>query len=1271
MFAQLQELQKQQQQQQLGQLGDVKPQSSLNNLSLFGNQAPGGQTPNLSSGMALNSSEMFTAVNMNWMHRNVSLPMQGSSGGTSYSHDQGLMVNPSFQHPDVSLYGTPVATGRSDLEQYSLSRGVSHSSINIPQVSPLANSFLGDKHAVPFLDGSFMQRQGLQGKGSPGNSLQVESLRNNMSLLEYNRTHTQPGCISDSRETAKLDPLEKKILFDTEDSGWDSSLSKLAAIGTEELVSTSGLTEFTSPLPSIQSGSWSALMQSAVAEASSSDTGVQEELSGLSFQNTELSSDNQPSNSIMSSAFPSFRQTGLQLAFEQGVNKPSSDITIEQQPHISQLSESQQQIKQSVPVGHLRNNWFSQSNQNSKSSAQVQNISSGNEYMPMTGASVDEKENKVMGYDSGQLSNSPMLVDAPNKKAAQMCESQNCYQGENFGESYNSKVSQTYVAQPDQPCLNAEDSESSAKSSQKSRNQALCISSPGANSQQECFSSLKSSNVFSTKTSSIIKGKQNLLADALSKGSPVSDISASSGSQYTSELNKANWPRDYRSSSGLDSAVSQTEFQELDVQKVSVSEEMPIPDAFSFQSVLGDSSHGRLGTGQRGQTWWMPLSFGHFVPPSQGASVTQDWRVKSSIFGSSGFDTSNLNSERSSHEAVFSSLYSKNQMEGAGGSNVSVAPDSIKKRYPKTDQQMRPQDSYLLKNVGTSGFQYSTSGALPITQSFSSGTYQQGMKPHNVWMNVSSERDVMAACKGSSNVYLSSIPSNLYKEDQLGKEGSHEQKSPMTQALKVHVSMGNAPLLSGDVSTYLANFMNQKGHIKQTNRSFTGTSSRAIEACDQPQHPHVYEENVQQELNSSISINVTETDMSKVDVNSSQAVSNLNVHRRSDVFGQQRLGEAHMLASNPVGSQLGATSPSALEYIHSPMVPVFGESIPQGHSNGNNMVYDRIRNLNIRAQMAPAWYKQYEYIKNGQMLSLSDAAVVTPKPSVTFQLSGTHVNAMERSKDYGGLNPANQNVINGGLLSSSVLPPDAGNMNLALSNPKKRKTAMYDSLPWHMEVIQTCRELQEISIAEQEWAEATNRLIEKRVDEGVLHEEMRPAVRAKKRLLLTTQLMQQVFRPPAPTILLVDAASEYEIVAYSVAKLALADACSLTNKTRTDCHTPHDTHDMSRNAWSSGNLSLVKAAEELVKRVKTLESCVDGLDRSLSVKDVRVECQELEKLCVINHFAKYHTRVVHSTTTDTASSSTTVATSRPFLQRYVNAVPLPRKLPEATPCLSL
>lgn len=88
-------------------------------------------------------------------------------------------------------------------------------------------------------------------------------------------------------------------------------------------------------------------MQSAVAEATSSDaTGLQEEWSGLSYQNPDLSTDNQPSNFVdsgnqhtswaddnlqsaslysKSSGFSGFQQSGGQISFKQSSDSSSFD----------------------------------------------------------------------------------------------------------------------------------------------------------------------------------------------------------------------------------------------------------------------------------------------------------------------------------------------------------------------------------------------------------------------------------------------------------------------------------------------------------------------------------------------------------------------------------------------------------------------------------------------------------------------------------------------------------------------------------------------------------------------------------------------------------------------------------------------------------------------------------------------------------------------------------------------------------------------------------
>lgn len=68
-------------------------------------------------------------------------------------------------------------------------------------------------------------------------------------------------------------------------------------------------------------------------------------------------------------------------------------------------------------------------------------------------------------------------------------------------------------------------------------------------------------------------------------------------------------------------------------------------------------------------------------------------------------------------------------------------------------------------------------------------------------------------------------------------------------------------------------------------------------------------------------------------------------------------------------------------------------------------------------------------------------------------------------------------------------------------------------------------------------------------DEAELVEDRLSMFQSKKRLIMTSQLMQQLFCPAPMSILSARAVSQYDTLAYSVAKLSLGDACSLTSCT--------------------------------------------------------------------------------------------------------------------------
>lgn len=62
--------------------------------------------------------------------------------------------------------------------------------------------------------------------------------------------------------------------------------------------------------------------------------------------------------------------------------------------------------------------------------------------------------------------------------------------------------------------------------------------------------------------------------------------------------------------------------------------------------------------------------------------------------------------------------------------------------------------------------------------------------------------------------------------------------------------------------------------------------------------------------------------------------------------------------------------------------------------------------------------------------------------------------------------------------------------------------------------------------------------------------------RQKRRIILSTQLMQQLFPPPPATILSTDATLSYESVAFYAARKALGTACNLVSS-GTSCNDSH------------------------------------------------------------------------------------------------------------------
>ncbi|KAJ8540548.1 hypothetical protein K7X08_035693 [Anisodus acutangulus] len=357
----------------------------------------------------------------------------------------------------------------------------------------------------------------------------------------------------------------------------------------------------------------------------------------------------------------------------------------------------------------------------------------------------------------------------------------------------------------------------------------------------------------------------------------------------------------------------------------------------------------------------------------------------------------------------------------------------------------------------------------------------------------------------------------------------------------------------------------------------------------------------------------------------------------------------------------------------------------QSSSHNNIMNPFKPEHTQISPQMAPSWFNQYGTFKNSQMLQMYEAhrtaSMKTTDQPFTLGKSSNGLQAFDSIQRVMPANADRSNLGPSSFASSAAIEdfssPQTMPLNVGqhhqLLKPKKRKRVTSELTPWCKEVSLDSQSCQTISLAEKEWAKSTNRLVEE-VEEGIDLIELRPLrLKVERSLILTTQLMQQLFRPPPSAILFSDANSEYENVAYSISRLVLGDACSMVSCSNGDSNAPHTSkeplNDKHKRSERNDKHTFAKAVEELRVRARRLESDFSRLDKKASILDVIVEGQDIEKFSVIYRFAKFHGRV-QSDGVDTSSSSD-ARTHKPLAQRYVTALPMPKNLPSMVQCLSL
>lgn len=290
-----------QRQQQL-QKQDIRQINSVNNLSI-GQQMPNKRHPSLNITSFQDESNyarmlQHRADNSSRLQGVISPVIQGISNGISFSSEQCAPPHSfevSLQSVDHSLYGIPISYTRGPSSHHSHNMGnpmpplqqVPTGSIPLP-----ANNYgtLPGQVNAQDVDGfryGFSKNDNHHKNSSqvsyPGAimgylpQVQLQSQQRNP-YLEFSRTlavlslnskenTSSQTCIL--QKAAPLDPTEEQFLFGSDDYIWNvfgkSSDSKL-----EDYKMAEG-PEFKNQFPSMQSGSWTALMQSALAESCSGD----------------------------------------------------------------------------------------------------------------------------------------------------------------------------------------------------------------------------------------------------------------------------------------------------------------------------------------------------------------------------------------------------------------------------------------------------------------------------------------------------------------------------------------------------------------------------------------------------------------------------------------------------------------------------------------------------------------------------------------------------------------------------------------------------------------------------------------------------------------------------------------------------------------------------------------------------------------------------------------------------------------------------------------
>ncbi|XP_022750727.1 dentin sialophosphoprotein-like isoform X2 [Durio zibethinus] len=1435
MIKQLQDLQRQQ---KLQQFGDGRQQNTLNQLSAIAKQSAAGQFSPLINGTPVHeSSQMF----MNIVQQGTSPTTPGVSNKVVFPQDQGQafhLMGLSSQQPDASLYGTPVASARSNMSQYS-QQGISSDAVNLltkagGQAHKLtmqsSGAFLRDQFTVSpdqvyMSQGALISNPGFQGKDIFGQA-SVQSINNgnmsgsfpagnaahiNASAKDLNEKQERAGWpamqqktsqIGPSQDLVPLDPMEEKLLYNMDDNFWDASLGRRTDLGAGSFSNALENSDFSNAFPSIQSGSWSALVQSAVAEASSSDTGLQEEWSGSTFQNTEQSTDNQLSNFVdsdkqqagwidgnlenascfsskpmpmfndsgVNSSFPGFQQPATQFSTELGENLPhdvSHGSSERKSPKVpsewvdcgTQQKQSCEGDLQAQSYTHLDNAWVGQMYKHSDCGAHQQSATSledfGQPYTKHKGSANDGCLSKTStgGMEQVQSGTENNLF---SRKDSQI------NNNHSTGQQVINNNRSNYMRHADISATKESESKGQKQHQISNRPHGFANSFEGEGeidvNRQKSYRRQASNNHYNSKGLSDHdqghSGQFKFLAD-VSSGSPNfnevrspleevtsgddiklvgpdgSKISAQTSQNMLELLHKVNLPREFGAiahSGFIDSnALSKVPEAEAHISVAQLYNSSSASQGFGLRLALPSqqlpnskfflNSQGSpqtlsyLKSGQANQTWTATTYSVQSLSPAHDLSQKVHLDGKSSMSGQTGVSPYSNMQGGAVAAFAFSLPDLRNQTQMQNMPNSPVASQSIQSTLSSTNRNppfnlATSQDTSQQIYANHFGQQFPVLEASQVSQpSIMSGMSRQGefsaMQNAQSTLPTQQNLSFLEPLKVPASLPLSMDPTDSsinshkgdYGELQTGKERYLQQmSSDMTDSSQPASFYQEEPSQKHCLNVIAMpssslSHSNQEDQAPITSEKNFAPGAHSLKPFNSLQQNYSLLHQIQ-------AIKTAGTDPSKSTDDTQQVASvvgrQLHEHnsrlRNSMDSGPSLAAEDNKTLSFFTGSRedptIKALSQTALGHMPSTEMVRFGQNSSQSQPTSSSYVTNHTNHGQGNLHMAPSWFKQSGTFRNGQMLSVSDARI-TKSVSGQFSLlkptQNLHIHASVGQVDAVGASqaaisrPSSATTLVANEHSSApyVLPSGINNQNIVITRPKKRKAMTSELLPWCKEVSQGSRKPQNISVSEQEWAEATNQLCGKVEDEVEILEDVHPMLRSKRRLVLTTQLMQLLLPPAPASILRADATSNYDSVSYFVSRVALGDACSLSCGVRNNMELSFENSDMIseklKTFEKSDDQKILEVMEDFTDRAKKLENNFQRLDKKVSVLDIRLECPELERFSVINRFARFHIRGQG----DTSGAASSFASHKRVPQRYVTALPMPRNLPEGVQCFSL